>query len=45
MFYKSLTAVVFDMCLQDFMTDHSGSMVQKYSKCQVVDLAHMAKLA
>ena len=24
MFYQFLTAVVFDMCLQDFMTDRSG---------------------
>ena len=29
MFYQFLTAVVFYMCLQDFMTDHSGSLVQK----------------
>ena len=39
MFYQYLTAVVFDMRLQDFTTDHSGSLVQKYSKYQVVDLA------
>ena len=37
MFYQFLTAVVFDMCLQDFMTDRCGSLVYR-SKCQAVDL-------
>ena len=29
MFYQFLIVVVFDTCLQDFMTDRSGSLVQK----------------
>ena len=29
MFYQFLTAVVFDICLQDFMIDRSGSLIQK----------------
>ena len=29
MFHQFLTAVVTDMCLQDFMTARSGSLVQK----------------
>ena len=38
MIYQFLTAVVFDMCLQGFMTDRSGSLVYR-SKCQAVCLA------